>query len=329
MLLASLIGADVTAPAGAADIEVSGIAVRQPAGAPRRLFVAIAGSKADGARFIADAIARGAVAIVAGEGADVGDAGAVPVLRTREPRRALALMAARVLSAPARDGGRGDRHQRQDVGRRFHAADLRRARTARRASLGTIGLVKPDGGVYGSLTTPDPVSLHADAGRARRGGRDARRDRGLLARPRPAPARRRARSRRRPSPTSGATTSTITRRSRPISPPSCGCSPSCCRRMRPPSSTPTPPRPAQVVAAARQGGHRVMTVGPRGRGLEARAARARRLRAAHGGGARRPRATTCACRCSATTRRRMRWSRPGSRSRRANPRAACCRRCKA
>ena len=28
------------------------------------------------------------------------------------------------------------------------------------ASLGTIGLVKPDGGVYGSLTTPDPVALH-------------------------------------------------------------------------------------------------------------------------------------------------------------------------
>jgi len=30
----------------------------------------------------------------------------------------------------------------------------------RAASLGTIGLVKPDGGVYGALTTPDPVTLH-------------------------------------------------------------------------------------------------------------------------------------------------------------------------
>ena len=28
------------------------------------------------------------------------------------------------------------------------------------ASLGTIGLVKPDGSVYGALTTPDPVTLH-------------------------------------------------------------------------------------------------------------------------------------------------------------------------
>ena len=29
------------------------------------------------------------------------------------------------------------------------------------ASLGTIGIVRPDGGIYGSLTTPDPVTLHA------------------------------------------------------------------------------------------------------------------------------------------------------------------------
>ena len=28
------------------------------------------------------------------------------------------------------------------------------------ASLGTIGLVKPNGSVYGGLTTPDPVALH-------------------------------------------------------------------------------------------------------------------------------------------------------------------------
>ena len=28
------------------------------------------------------------------------------------------------------------------------------------ASLGTIGVIKPSGAVYGSLTTPDPVTLH-------------------------------------------------------------------------------------------------------------------------------------------------------------------------
>ncbi len=29
------------------------------------------------------------------------------------------------------------------------------------ASLGTIGLIKPGNAIYGSLTTPDPVTLHA------------------------------------------------------------------------------------------------------------------------------------------------------------------------
>ena len=29
------------------------------------------------------------------------------------------------------------------------------------ASVGTIGVIKPGGAIYGSLTTPDPVGLHA------------------------------------------------------------------------------------------------------------------------------------------------------------------------
>ena len=42
-----------------------------------------------------------------------------------------------------------------DFTRQIFAALGRKA-----ASLGTIGLVKSDGSVYGSLTTPDPVALH-------------------------------------------------------------------------------------------------------------------------------------------------------------------------
>ena len=30
------------------------------------------------------------------------------------------------------------------------------------ASIGTIGTIKPDGSIYGSLTTPDPVTLHME-----------------------------------------------------------------------------------------------------------------------------------------------------------------------
>ena len=64
-----------------------------------------------------------------------------------------------LLPGAARHHGCRHRHQRQDLGGGLHAPDLRRAR-AQAASLGTIGLVKPDGGIYGGLTTPDPVALH-------------------------------------------------------------------------------------------------------------------------------------------------------------------------
>ena len=84
---------------------------------------------------------------------------------------------------------------------------------------------------WSDLWQPDD----ARPGRAARGARPARRrgrhprgDGGLEPRPRPAPARRRPPRRGRPSPISAATTWTITRPSRTISPPSCGCSARCC-----------------------------------------------------------------------------------------------------
>ena len=86
-------------------------------------------------------------------------AGRVPVLASAEPRRALALMAARFFAAqPDRIvavTGTSGKTSVADFTRQIFAALGRKA-----ASLGTIGLVKPDGSVYGSLTTPDPISLH-------------------------------------------------------------------------------------------------------------------------------------------------------------------------
>ena len=82
-----------------------------------------------------------------------------PCLRAAEPRRALALMAARFY--PAQPGtivavtGTSGKTSVADFARQIFAHLGRKA-----ASLGTIGLVKPDGSVYGGLTTPDPVSLH-------------------------------------------------------------------------------------------------------------------------------------------------------------------------
>ena len=158
MLLSSLIGADVTAPVDAGNIEIAGISADSRLVEPGYVFVAIAGTKADGARFIADAVAKGAAAVLVGTQAQVADVG-VPVLRAEEPRRALALMAARYFVAqPATVvavTGTSGKTSVADFTRQIFASLGHQA-----ASLGTIGVVKPDGSLYGSLTTPDPVSLH-------------------------------------------------------------------------------------------------------------------------------------------------------------------------
>ena len=160
MLLSSLIGADAVAPAGAGNVEVSGLTSDSRTVRPGFVFAAISGSKADGARFIADAVGKGAVAILAGQDAEVSGAGDVPVVRAAEPRRALALMAARFYGLQQPETtvavtGTSGKTSVADFTRQIYAALGHKA-----ASLGTIGVVKPDGAVYGSLTTPDPVSLH-------------------------------------------------------------------------------------------------------------------------------------------------------------------------
>ena len=165
MLLSLLTGPEISAPGALSGIEVTGITADSRAVKPGFLFAALPGTKVDGTRFVAEAIGKGAVAVLAKEGAAVTvptsvPVPIVPVLRSAEPRRALALMAARFYDRTAPCDRRRHRNQRQDLGRRVHAPDLCHARP-HRASLGTIGLVKPDGSVYGSLTTPDPVSLHA------------------------------------------------------------------------------------------------------------------------------------------------------------------------
>jgi UDP-N-acetylmuramoyl-L-alanyl-D-glutamate--2,6-diaminopimelate ligase len=121
------------------------------------LFVALAGTKGDGARFIGDAVARGAVAIVVAEDADIGDV-PVPLLRVREPRRVLAIAASRLYRPfPATVAAVTGTSGKTSV-----AAFLRQIWVhagLKAASVGTIGIVTPDYETYGSLTTPDPVDL--------------------------------------------------------------------------------------------------------------------------------------------------------------------------
>src|SRR5262245_12939900 len=158
MKLQLLVGPETAAPSGCGSIEISGLTADSREVKPGWLFAALRGGKANGAEFIPAAIAKGAAAILAGNGA-LPTSTSVPVLRSAEPRRALALMAARFYGAQPETvvavTGTSGKSSVVDFARQIFAALGRKA-----ASLGTIGLIKPGASLYGSLTSPDPITLH-------------------------------------------------------------------------------------------------------------------------------------------------------------------------
>ena len=157
MRLRDLFSQEFALDACAGGVAVGGLAADSRAVKPGDVFFALAGSKTDGARFIEQAIASGAVAVV---GENLPASGArVPFIAAPNPRRALALAAAKffphqpaTIAAVTGTSGKTSvaAFTRQIWQRLGHSA----------ASIGTIGLVSPKRTVYGSLTTPDPVALH-------------------------------------------------------------------------------------------------------------------------------------------------------------------------
>jgi UDP-N-acetylmuramoyl-L-alanyl-D-glutamate--2,6-diaminopimelate ligase len=159
MQLSDLAADLVAIPAHVGDLWVTGVTADSRVVGPGDLFVAIPGTKADGGRFIADAEAKGAVAAIVAHAADLPAGVAIPVLRVPDPRLALAVLASRVYGGqPATIvaiTGTSGKTSVAEFTRQIFAACGRQA-----ASLGTIGVVSPKATVYGSLTTPDPVTLH-------------------------------------------------------------------------------------------------------------------------------------------------------------------------
>ena len=138
------------------DLEIIGISADSRKVSPGMAFIAVAGTKADGASFIADAVARGASVVVAGHGAD---AGSVPVLSVSEPRRFLAVSASRFYGRQPETmvavTGTAGKTSVASFTRQIWAYAGHPA-----AMIGTTGVVSPTRNEYGALTTPDPVSLH-------------------------------------------------------------------------------------------------------------------------------------------------------------------------
>jgi UDP-N-acetylmuramoyl-L-alanyl-D-glutamate--2,6-diaminopimelate ligase len=157
MRLRDLFSDDATIDPQAEAVVVTGLAVDSRAVKPGDLFFALAGSKTDGARFIDSAIASGAVAI-AGDHPPQG-ASRVPFVATPNPRRALALAAAKfyprqpatIVAVTGTSGKTSVAAFTRQIWQRLGHAS---------ASIGTIGLVSEKRTIYGSLTTPDPIALH-------------------------------------------------------------------------------------------------------------------------------------------------------------------------
>ena len=157
MRLRDLFSDDATIEPRAEAVVVNGVAADSRAVKPGDLFFAIAGSKTDGSRFIDAAVAAGAVAIAA-DHAPQRRAG-VPFVVTPNPRRALALAAAKFYPRqPATIAAVTGTSGKTSVAAFTRQIWQRLGYTS--ASIGTIGLVSPKRTVYGSLTTPDPIAVH-------------------------------------------------------------------------------------------------------------------------------------------------------------------------
>ena len=157
MLLSELAGSST--PPGLGSVEITGLTSDSRQVAPGFLFAALPGTQVDGARFIDDAIAAGAAAILGPKTLPPGVAGTVPVLRDENPRQALAVMAARFAGAQpetvvAVTGTNGKTSVAAFVRQIWQELGLKAA------SMGTIGIVGPSGETSLQHTTPEPVALH-------------------------------------------------------------------------------------------------------------------------------------------------------------------------
>jgi UDP-N-acetylmuramoyl-L-alanyl-D-glutamate--2,6-diaminopimelate ligase len=155
--LSRLIMDDAVVPAGASELHIAGLTSDSREVQPGFLFAALPGVKADGVEFLKDAQAKGALAAIAP--AHAPDIPGLVVVRTENPRRLLALAAARYFGPQpetivAVTGTNGKTSVSVFVRQIWSAMGFRAA------SLGTIGIVGPEGSTYLAHTTPDPVSLH-------------------------------------------------------------------------------------------------------------------------------------------------------------------------
>lgn len=150
--------------------EFAGLAADSRDVKPGYLFAALPGTAKNGADFIADAVARGAVAVLGiPEAAPLARAAGIRFIADANPRRRLAWMAALFYGAqPETVAAVTGTNGKTSV-----VAFLRQiwARLGHKpASLGTLGIAAPSGEIKLRHTTPDPVEMHARLAELAHGG---------------------------------------------------------------------------------------------------------------------------------------------------------------
>ncbi len=146
------------------ELPVSGVTSDSRQVKKNYLFAALLGSKANGANFIEDALQHGAKIILAEEGVILpeGSAEDIILINDKNPRQAFTKIAAKFYKMQPKNivavtGTSGKTSTVSFVQQLWHLSGITKC-----ASLGTLGLRAPGIKRYGSLTTPDTATLHAE-----------------------------------------------------------------------------------------------------------------------------------------------------------------------
>ena len=138
---------------------ISGVALDSRAVKPGFAFFALSGAKADGNAFIDAALAQGATAIITERAPQSFSSSNTVLVVVPNAREAVAMAAARFYPQQPNTivavTGTSGKSSVVDFTRQIFEHCGRDA-----ASLGTIGIIAKGRADYGSLTTPDPVNLH-------------------------------------------------------------------------------------------------------------------------------------------------------------------------
>jgi len=160
MLLSNLINPNEGHKLHGSNADISGISADSREVEKGFLFAAVPGTQQDGRKYIGDAVAKGAVAVLAPDGTDPSSIPPrISLVTAPDVRIALSCMAARFYPRQpetiAAVTGTSGKTSIAQFTRELWTHNGRNA-----ASVGTLGLVTRKEKKYGSLTTPDSVTLH-------------------------------------------------------------------------------------------------------------------------------------------------------------------------